>query len=159
MHTTSACALTVGVLLVGCGTAPAQRAAPPSSDPSRITYVRLYCSPDNESHFETVTVDLGRVDAARPAPPFFAKVMPASRMVFAGFDAHWGTHDLQARTFHAAPAAQFVLYLQGTMAITVTDGETRNFGPGDVLRTEDVAPCKGHLSVVGDSPSFTAITR
>lgn len=80
-------------------------------------------------------------------------------MVFAGFGAHWGAQDVQARTFHPAPAAQFVLYLQGTMSITVTDGETRHFGPGDVLRVEDVAPCRGHLSVVGDRPSFTVISR
>lgn len=159
MSKTSACASIVCVLLLGCSAASLRQPAQPSQDASRLTYARLHCSPDNESHFETVALELGRVDAAPPAPPFFAKANPASRMVFAGFDAHWGTQDLQARTFHPTPAAQFVLYLQGTMSITVTDGETRHFGPGDVLRVEDVAPCKGHISVVGDRPSFTVISR
>jgi hypothetical protein len=159
MNKTSVFASIVCVLLLGCGAPSLKQPAQPSQDPSRLTYARLYCSPDNESHFETVTLDLGRVDAAPPAPPSFAKAIPASRMVFAGFDAHWGNQDLQGRTFHPTPAAQFVLYLQGTMSITVTDGETRHFGPGDVLRVEDVAPCKGHISVVGDRPSFTVISR
>jgi hypothetical protein len=130
-----------------------------SEDPSRFTYTRLFCSQDNESHFETITADLGKVDGAPPAPPSFAKGNPASRMVLAGFDRAWGIQDLQGRTFHPAPAAQFVIYLRGTMSITVTDGETRHFGPGDVLRVEDTAPCKGHITVVGDIPSFTAISR
>jgi hypothetical protein len=104
-------------------------------------------------------VELGRVDAAPPAPPFFAKGNAASRMVFAAFDARWGAEDLQSRKFHPAPAAQWVVYLEGVMSITVTDGETRHFGPGDVLRVEDTAPCKGHSSAVGDGPSFTVIAR
>jgi len=104
-------------------------------------------------------VELGRVDAAPPAPPSFAKGNAASRMVFAAFDARWGAEDLQSRKFHPAPAAQWVVYLEGVMSITVTDGETRHFGPGDVLRVEDTAPCKGHSSAVGDGPSFTVIAR
>jgi len=145
-------------LLSGCGTASIRPAAPASQDPSRFTYTRVYCTPDNESHFETVTVDLAKVDAP-PVPPLFAKANPASRMSFAGFDPHWGTADLKARKFHPAPATQFVVYLQGVMSITTTDGETRQFGPGDVLRVEDTAPCKGHISVVGDRASFAAISR
>ena len=84
-------------------------------------------------------MELGRVDAAPPAPPSFAKGNAASRMVFAAFDARWGAEDLQSRSFHPAPAAQWVIYLEGVMSITVTDGETRHFGPGDVLRVEDTA--------------------
>ncbi|SEB25265.1 hypothetical protein SAMN05444680_12443 [Variovorax sp. YR216] len=149
----------VCVLLGACGTTSGRPPVQQSQDPSRFTYTRLFCSQDNESHFETVTTDLGKVDVAPPAPPFFTKANPASRIAFAGFDRAWGVQDLQGRTFHPAPSAQFVVYLQGTMAITVTDGETRRFGPGDVLRVEDTAPCKGHISVVGDKPAFTAISR
>ena len=146
-------------VLSGCGTASVRSAAPASQDPSRFTYTRLYCTPDNESRFETVTVDLGKVDAAPPAPPIFAKANPASRMSFVGFDPLWGTADLKARKFHPSPSAQFVVYLQGVMSITATDGDTRQFGPGDVLRVEDTAPCRGHISVVGDRSSFAAISR
>jgi hypothetical protein len=147
------------VLLSSCGTASVRSAAPQSQDPSRFTYTRLYCTPDNESHFETVTVDLANVDAAPPAPPVFVKPHSASRMALLGFDPRWGAQDLQARKFHPAPSAQFVVYLQGVMSITTTDGDTRHFGPGDVLRVEDISPCRGHISVVGDKASFTMISR
>jgi hypothetical protein len=146
-------------LLAGCGTAALKPALQATRDPSQLTYTRLFCSQDNESHFETVTADLGKIDAAPPAPPFFARINPASRIVFTGFEAGWGKQDLSSRKFHPAPNAQFVIYLQGTMAITVTDGETRQFGPGDVLRVEDTPPCKGHISVVGETPSFAATSR
>jgi hypothetical protein len=159
MNARLACSIIGCVLLSGCGTAPVRSSVPQSQNPSRLTYTRLYCTSDNESHFETVTVDLAKVDAPPPAPPMFAKANPASRTVLAGFDPHWGTQDLQARKFHPAPSAQFVVYLQGVMSITTTDGETRHFGRGDVLRVEDTAPCRGHISVVGDKTSFTMISR
>jgi hypothetical protein len=147
------------VLLSGCGIASVKPAAPQSQDPARFAYTRLYCTPNNESHFEAVMVDLAKVDAAPPAPPIFAKANPATRLSLVGFDPHWGARDLQTREFHPAPAAQFVVYVQGNMSITVTDGETRTFGPGDILRVEDTAPCKGHISVAGDKPSFAVISR
>lgn len=145
--------------LSGCGTALMTPVATQSQDPSRFSHTRLYCTPDDESHFETVTTGLGKVDAAPPAPPIFVRANAASRISFVGFDPFWGKADLEARKFHPSPSAQFVLYLQGVMSITATDGETRRFGPGDVLRVEDTAPCKGHISVVGDRASFAAISR
>jgi hypothetical protein len=136
MNWTRACSIVGCVLLSGCGTASVKPATLQSQDPSRFTYTRLYCTPDSESHFETVTVDLAKVDAALPSPPAFVKAYPASRTVLAGFDPRWGAHDLQARKFHPAPAAQFVVYLQGVMSITTTDGETRHFGPGGTCQQE-----------------------
>ena len=147
------------VVLSSCAPASVRPTIQQSQDPARFAYTRLYCTPDNESHFETVAVDLAKVDAAPPAPPIFVKANSASRTTFAGFEPGWGTHDLRARKFHPAPSAQFVVYLQGVMSITATDGETRHFGPGDVLRVEDTAPCRGHISVVSDKTSFTMILR
>jgi hypothetical protein len=158
MSKTFACSIIGCVLLASCGIASVRQTAPPSQDPSRFTYTRLYCTPDNESHFETVTVDLPKVDAS-PMMPMFFKANPSSRLAFAGFDPQWGAQDLQTRKFHPAPSPQFVFHLQGVMSITTTDGETRQFGPGEVLRVEDTAPCKGHISVVGEKASFSAIAR
>jgi hypothetical protein len=83
------------------------------------------------------------LQAGTAEPPIFVKANPSSRLAFAGFDPLWGAQDLQARKFHPPPSAQFVFYLQGVMSITTTDGETRRFGSGDVLRVEDTAPAKG----------------
>jgi len=132
-----------------------------SNDPSRYTYTRLYCTPDTETHFQDVTVDLTKIEFAPPAPPIYiGGKLPASSAFFGGFDPHWGAHDLEARLNHPAPAAQFVTFLAGVWSITTTDGETRRFRQGDVLRVEDTSPCKGHITVnTSDKPGFIIFAR
>ncbi len=147
-------------LISGCGAASLNATQSPSHDPSRFTYTRTYCMPDRETHFETVTVELSKISAAPPAPPNYGGfIRPASRVSFAGFDAHWGAHDLESRLNHPAPAAQFVAVLEGVFSITTTDGEMRRFRAGDVLRVEDTSPCKGHITVLGDKPGFIMVGR
>jgi hypothetical protein len=129
-------------------------------DPSRITYLRLYCTPDNNSHFQSVTGKLYKTDFAPPAAPLYiGDNVRASTAFFGGFDAGWGAHDLESRLYHPTPAVQFLIILEGDFSITATDGETRRFRPGDVLRLEDTAPCKGHVTVLGDEPGFTMFVR
>jgi hypothetical protein len=53
--------------------------------------------------------------------------------VAAGYDNDW----------HPAPRRQFVLILSGAMELTVGDGETRRFGPGNVVFVEDTTG-QGH---------------
>jgi len=144
--------------LAACGTT-VERAVTPDMDPSKLAYVRIYCTPDNESHFDAATADLAKVDAAPPARPFFAKGSPATRVAFAAFEAGWGTEDEAAGKYHPAPAAQYVIYLSGQMSVSTSDGQRRRFGAGDVLRVEDVAPCKGHLSVAGPAAVHTMVVR
>src|SRR5262249_45850380 len=130
------------------------------SDPSRFSYARIYCTPDNESHFEDVTAQLTKTNVAPPAAPVYAGGnRPSTRTLFVAADAHWGTDDLKNRHNHPAPAAQFVVVLAGIFSVTTTDGNTRRFSPGDVLRVEDTAPCKGHITVVGDKPAFLMFAR
>jgi len=148
------------VLLSGCQAASSNAVQSRPFDPSRFTYTRIYGTPDTETHFETLTVQLTNVGGAPPAPPFYGGFnRPASSMRVAGFDPHWGTRDLETRLNHPAPAAQFVAILEGGLSITTTDGETRRFRVGDVIRVEDTSPCKGHISVVGDKPMFVIIAR
>ena len=129
-------------------------------DASRITYLRLYCTPDNNSHFQTVTGKLRETNFAPPAAPLYiGNNFPASTAFFGGFDAGWGAHDLESRLYHPTPAVQLLIILAGDFSITATDGETRRFHPGDVLRLEDTAPCKGHITVVGDKTGFTMFVR
>lgn len=136
-----------------------QTAAAPQ-DPSQLTYARLYCTADGNSHFQNVTVDLRKIDFAPPAAPVhIGESVPASSTFFGGFEAGWGARDVQSRLYHPAPAAQFIIVLQGEFSITTTDGETRDFHPGDVFRLEDTPPCKGHITVVGDTPGFFMFVR
>jgi hypothetical protein len=131
-----------------------------SDDPSHITYLRLYCTPDGNSHFQSVTGELQKTNFAPPAAPVsIGGNVPASTAFFGIFGAGWGTHDLESRLYHPTPAVQFVIILEGDFSITASVGETRRFRPGDVLRLEDTAPCKGHITVVGDKPGFTMFVR
>jgi hypothetical protein len=148
------------LLLSGCGTGFAQHPQSAFRDPSHFTYTRIYCTPDKETHFENVTVELSKTNVAPPASPAYAGGnRPVSTALFVGLDAHWGAHDLQNHLNHPAPAAQFVVNLAGVFSVTTTDGATRRFGPGDVVLVEDTAPCKGHVTVVGDTPGFLMFAR
>lgn len=74
-------------------------------DFSRFTYVRLHCTPDNQSHFTDVTIELAKENFAPPAAPIaIGGNKPTSRAFIAGFGAHWGAADLQAHLNHPTPA-------------------------------------------------------
>ena len=140
-------------------TFPDQTAAG-SSDPSHFTYSKIYCTPDGNSHFATVTVELRQVNFAPPAAPLYiGGQAPASTAFFGGFESGWGAGDLEHHIYHPAPAAQFIVVLKGNFSITTTDGENRQFRAGDVLRLEDPPPCTGHITVVGDAPGFFMFVR
>jgi hypothetical protein len=129
-------------------------------DASRLAYARLYCTADNESHFGGLEIELARQDFAPPAAPIFiGGKRPASSVFFAGFEAHWGAPDLANHLYHPTPAVQLLAVVQGQFSITTTDGETRRLGAGDVVQLEDVAPCKGHITVVGDETGFLLFAR
>ena len=74
--------------------APAEdlsKAASSQLDASRLTYARLYCTADNESHFGEQTAELTKQNFAPPAASIYiGGDQPASRVFFAGFEAHWG---------------------------------------------------------------------
>jgi hypothetical protein len=132
----------------------------PQHDASQFTYVRLYCTPDNETHFTELTVGLDKQNFAPPAAPIYiGGNRPASSVFLAGFEAHWGAADLTNHLYHPTPAVQLFTVVEGTFSITVTDGETRQLHAGDVVQLEDVTPCKGHITVLGDKLGFLLFAR
>jgi hypothetical protein len=129
-------------------------------DASRFTYTRLYCTSDNQSHFTDVTTELAKENFAPPAAPVaIGGNKPASRAFIGGFAARWGAADLQTHLTHPTPAVQQITVLRGVFSITVTDGETRVLHPGDLVQLEDITPCRGHITVVGDKPGFLLFAR
>jgi hypothetical protein len=73
------------------------------------------------------------VDVAKPEPVTaltFSRLEP-------GYISDW----------HPAPRRQFVLIASGSVELTATDGETREFGPGSVFFVEDING-KGHKTRV-----------
>lgn len=149
-----------GAALALCQMAGAQgTSAPPAGDGPRVSYARLFCTADGETRFEDAVVSFRRIGAPPMPPMYFGDPMTVTRAIFAAFEAHWGAHDMETRKWHPAPYAQTIVMLRGTFTIATTSGEVRRFGPGDAIRVEDTAPCRGHITVAGDEPVSVLITR
>ncbi len=151
-------ALVASAVLVGFSVTSTKVVA--QDETSLFKYVRLHCTSDNESHFSDVAAELIKENFAPPAAPIaIGGKRTTSTSFIAGFEAHWGAGDLQAKLNHPAPAVQLLSVLRGVFSITVTDGETRQLHSGDVVLLEDIAPCRGHITVVGDQPGFLLFAR
>lgn len=114
-------------------------AAPP------VEYTRMYVDSSGESHFDDGRLDLEFKDYAPPAEPIaihsLQNVDGATLLRMEGNS---------FEDWHPAPRRQFAFILQGTVEVTVTDGEVRRFVPGDVVLLEDTTG-KGHTTrIVGD---------
>ena len=153
-------ALAMCVISSTAGAEDAGDATSSQRDVSRFTYARLYCTPDNQSHFGALTVELAKQNFAPPAALIYiGGNQQASSVFLGGFEAHWGAADLAKHLYHPTPAVQFITVVEGGFSITTTDGETRELHPGDMVHLEDVAPCKGHITVAGDRVGFLLFTR
>jgi hypothetical protein len=104
----------------------------------KVTYTRLYADSSGDSHFADVSEPLEPTDFAPPAPLLHASPSRrAERLVFVGSPNEWDGR------WHPTPTRQFVICLAGTLEVTVSDGETRVFEPGDFLLVEDTEG-RGH---------------
>jgi hypothetical protein len=102
-----------------------------------MRYTRLFSDEAGRARFEDVEVPL---DPADPAPDQLglSGPIPATAVLFGRAPAG-GSHPEQPEA-----RRQLMICLSGTGEITAT-GETRVFGPGDVLLVEDVDG-SGHAS-------------
>jgi hypothetical protein len=96
---------------------------------------RLYVDKQGETHFTDVEIEWKESGAAGKLSQRF----PATGIIFrqsaANYDLDW----------HNAPRKQYIINLDASVKITVSDGETRVIGPGEVFLVEDTHG-KGHLS-------------
>ena len=102
---------------------------------SVFKYVRLYATPDGESHIEDVEVAL--FDSGRGID--FSDGAAVTSMNFANF------RDAYDMDSHTAPRRRFVVLLSGSIELEASDGSTRVLAPGSVLLAEDTTG-KGHKS-------------
>jgi hypothetical protein len=104
------------------------------TNPTWVTYCRIYVDAKGDSHFDTVTIEQRLARAAPPAAPFYvSEDGPASRYCFYSFEPGW------IGELHPAPTRQFLALMSGAVEMETTDGTVRQFGPGD---TSD----KGHVT-------------
>lgn len=117
--------------------------------PVSHTYVSLYATSDNETHFRMVQVQLDLAeDFAPPAQPLYIGGTFSSRRAFLlAFPPKWGESDLPQGIWHPTPARQIATLLRGHVINYASDGTTHEMAPGDTMLMEDLAPAKGHITI------------
>ncbi|NQW16279.1 MAG: hypothetical protein HQ478_02220 [Chloroflexi bacterium] len=95
---------------------------------------RLYTGDDNQSHFQDIEIELSPSGVG-----LLSEKYPATGVIFRETAADY---DLD---FHNAPRKQFVVCLDASVEVTIGDGTSRVFGPGDIFLAEDVTG-QGHIS-------------
>jgi hypothetical protein len=127
------------------------------------TYISLYATSDNETHFRMVQARLDLVeDFAIPAQPLYIGGTLLSRRAFLlAFPPAWGRSDLSRGIWHPTPARQVATVLRGHIVNYASDGATHEMGPGDMMIMEDLAPAKGHITinVNVDAPSIVEVVQ
>jgi hypothetical protein len=113
--------------------------------------VWIYSDAAGESHFGLKEVSFQLADYSPPAPPVSVSAAhPAEGVVFISSPAGWHGD------WHPVPQRQLMFCLAGRLEVTVSDHETRRFGPGSALLVEDTVG-RGHVSrVVGTKRLFMA---
>ncbi len=95
----------------------------------------LYVDADGETHFRDIEVAWAHDGPGGK----MSERLPATGVIFretaADYNLDW----------HPAPRRQYIVNLDAGVQITVSDGETRTIGAGEVLLVEDVSG-RGHLS-------------
>ena len=104
--------------------------------------VRLFSSPDCESHFADAEIELNLIDYVSSAPPLYlSESKSANQYGFMKAPAGWSSD------WHPSSARNLFFVLSGEWEVTASDGEARRFGVGSVLLVEDTMG-KGHSSRV-----------
>jgi hypothetical protein len=96
----------------------------------------LYVDEAGETHFKDFEVEYEPVHGGMDQ---WSNPIPVKNLIFRETS---GTQDF---AFHNAPRRQFCINLDVGVQVTVSDGETRYIGPGEVFLLEDTTG-KGHMS-------------
>ncbi len=96
---------------------------------------RIYTDDLGETHFAVIEIELHDAGAIG----LLSQLEPASGIIFRE------TVEDYNYQWHNTPRRQYVIILTGRVDFTVSDGECRRFGAGDVVLLEDLTG-KGHYS-------------
>jgi quercetin dioxygenase-like cupin family protein len=115
-----------------------------------MRYLRIYSDDDGRARFEDGEISFASAVFAPPAPPLdVSPAIDVREMMFIRFSAGW------SGAAHPAPARQWMFVLSGR-GETTAGGETRSWGPGDVLLLEDTSP-PGHATAVFEDTLFAVV--
>ncbi len=110
-----------------------------------MKFARLYADKNGNTHFDDVTLKLDEADYRPPAPMMFVShAFATDGLQFIRLPSGWA-----ADAIHP-PKKQFLICVKGHIEVTVSDGKTRTFGPGDTVLMEDIEGKGHHTRVKGD---------
>lgn len=116
-----------------------------------MEFQKLYSDDSGESHWSEVEVSLEERTFAPPAKEIeISDPEPAKRLLFLKLRSGWN------EPIHPTPVAQKLICLAGTIRVTASDGNFRDFGPGDVWHMED-RQGKGHHTMVTSQEDFESV--
>lgn len=104
------------------------------------TYVRVYADEAGETHFEDVGLRRERRESPTGTVDEVSAPIPVEGLVF-----RLVVTEASETEPHNAPRRLFIVQVDGSVEVEVSDGETREFGPGSVLLVEDTTG-KGHIT-------------
>ncbi len=106
-----------------------------------MDYVRIWADAEGESHLEWVAV-ARHVSEAEPGVAELHVSQPhrADRVEFVSVHAH-----AQDPDWHCGPRRQFVVFLDGWVQLTVSDGDSCRLPAGSVVLVDDLHG-KGHVT-------------
>jgi hypothetical protein len=109
------------------------------------TVIEIDVSADGFSYFRVVPIQVSLTDFSPPSPRLLSSSTTYAQTArILVLPANWNTG------WHCSPILQLMVLLSGHVKIEVSNGETRKFGPGDLLLLRDTTG-QGHRSaVVGD---------
>ena len=114
-------------------------------------YHHLFADADGKSHWREVSVDLAERSFAPPAQAIeISESRPSTAMLFLRLRTGWN------EPVHPTPIHQTLICLTGTVRVSASDGTSREIGPGDVWRMEDLTG-KGHHTEVISAEDFSAV--
>ena len=99
----------------------------------------LYVDADGETHWRDIEIPWTQETLGGKLSDVFPATSITFRQVPPEYDFEW----------HPAPRRQYVINLDAGVRITVSDGESRVIGPGEVFLVEDTTG-KGHYSQAVD---------
>ncbi|SFU16040.1 hypothetical protein SAMN05444141_11225 [Pseudovibrio denitrificans] len=103
--------------------------------------LRIYATPDGESHFDEIEIPTNQVSVHPDAVPFDVTASyPASRVRITRIPA--GMRQVE---WHTVPDRVLTVRLNGAVEYETSDGEVRTVEAGEFLMIEDTHG-KGHLS-------------
>ena len=107
---------------------------------------RIYADATGETHFGEFDIALNDAGAIG----LLSELEEATGIIFRETP---GDYDY---TWHNTPRRQYVIMLEGGVDFTVSAGETRRFGTGDVVLLEDTIG-RGHVSQAVDGQQRKSI--